>query len=207
MFPSPSSRSGKLGVWPRAGALGLETWRVAGLGLGSLGPLNSWKMEPEPASQRLPGCVGEWWLLCTQLRTWLDGPTSLSPGMWQGACSMMSPTALPPPALGSEDVWYCLTHGASLVGMGGSGEGRTRAEHTPAIPQRGPDSIDPAGEFSDLPPEVVPIAKERECLTPGAGRGVGGCLTGPPRGSSQTEISLKCLILKMRVNFAFTAML
>lgn len=66
-------------------------------------------MEPELALQRLPVCVGEQWLLCTQLRTWLDGPTSLSPGMWQGARSMMSPAALPPPALGSEDVWCIVS--------------------------------------------------------------------------------------------------
>lgn len=67
--------------------------------------LSSWKRTPELALQTLPVCVGEWWLLCTQLRTWLDGPTPLSPGMWQRACSMMSPTTLPRPALGSEEGW------------------------------------------------------------------------------------------------------
>lgn len=88
-----------------------------------LGSWSSWKTEPELALQR-PQCVwvsGD--LLCTQLRTWLDGPTSLSPGMWQGARSMMSPAARPPPALGSEDVWCIVSPTEHLWwGCGGGGQ-------------------------------------------------------------------------------------
>lgn len=141
-------------------------------------------MEPELALQRLPVCVGEQWLLCTQLRTWLDGPTSLSPGMWQGARSMMSTRRPPTPSSGlGGRLVHCLTHGASLVGMGG------RAGRELSIRPRSPHEAltavtDPVGVFSDLPTEAIPIVKERERVTPRPGIDGGGCLPGAPRGSS-----------------------
>lgn len=106
-LPSPLDGSGGWELGLEQEAVGLE--QVVRTGPWSLGPFSSWKTEPGLALPRIPVCVGERWLLCTQLRTWLDGLTSLSPGMWQGACSMMSPAALPPPALGSEDVWCIVS--------------------------------------------------------------------------------------------------
>lgn len=74
----------------------------------------------------------EQWLLCTQLRTWLDGLTALSPGTWQGACSVMSLTAHPPPALRSEEVWHVVPPSEQL--RQGWGEGSTRSNAHPRSP-------------------------------------------------------------------------
>ena len=180
VLPSPPSRSGKLGVWPRAGGFGFRD-----RGGWASGPRAHRAHGRRSLSWPCRGfqCVGEQWLLRTQLRTWLDGPTSLSPGMWQGARSMMSPAALPPPALGSEDVW-CIVSPTEHLWWGWGRAGRELSIRPRSPHEALTAATDPAGAFSDLPTEAIPIAKERERVTPRPGIDGGGCLPGAPRGSS-----------------------
>ena len=109
--------------------LGLETW--GWWARGAAGLLSA----QGGGSQRLAVCGGEPWLRHAQLRTWLDGPTPLSPGTWQGARNMMSPPPSHPQryARGRSGP---LSHPRSISG-GDEGEGSARVPHKPAIAQRG----------------------------------------------------------------------
>ena len=125
---------------------GLEGWEFGSktLGLetcGVVGPRSPWasfssrKREPEASSV----CVGgEPWLPRAQLRTWLDGPTPLSPGRWQGARNMMSPPPSHPQRCARRRSGP-LSHPQSISGVD-EGEGSARVPHKPAITQRDTDS-------------------------------------------------------------------
>lgn len=156
----------RLWVWRHGGGEGGASvpWALRAQGRGS----RSWPW------QRLPVRGGEWCLLCTQLRTWLDGPTPLSPGMWQGACCMMSPAALPPPALCSEEVWHIASASEHFWWGWGRGqcEGSAHVRDRPV--RHGQSKTDPGGQFSDFSTEVIPRVKERICITPRPGSGEGG---------------------------------
>lgn len=154
---------------------------------------------------------GEQWLLCTPLRTWLDGPTPLSPGTWQGACSVMSLTTRPPPpALCSEEVWHVVSPSERLRR---AGERAVQGRVPPAITQRGTDTLasDPGRWFPYFSMEVMTLAKERLGHPKSRARRGGAAASdgGPPGGHHElrdfTEVS--CFISEVDVNLAFTAVL
>lgn len=128
--PPPTSQ-----VW-KAGSLGARHWvwrHVGWWGPGVPGLLSA----QGRGSQRLPVCGGEPWLPRAQLRTWLDGPTPLSPGTWQGARNMMSPPPFHPQRCARRRSGP-LSHPRSISGVD-EGEGSARVLHKPAITQRGTD--------------------------------------------------------------------
>lgn len=144
------------------------------------------------------GCGGVSWLLCTQLRTWLDGPASLSPGTWRGACSMMSPPSSHPGPVLRGGLAHCPARTASPAG---TRRGQRRAEHMPAITPRGMGA--PPGTLcggSQTSIEVTPIAKERMCHPQDQGQARGAVVSaGGPQGLiTSSEISLKSLILSQK---------
>lgn len=167
----------------------METWRCEGWASGRWA-LAAHRRGSRPALQRLPVCVrwrgggggGGSWLHCTQLRTWLDGPASLSPGTRQAACSMMSP----PPSRPGSVLRGGLAHGQPSQHLRwGRGGGNTGLSACPSPREAwAPPGTLRGGSQTSI--EVTPIAKERLCHPQDQGQARGAVVSAEgPRGSSQ----------------------
>lgn len=149
-------------------------------------------------SQRLPVCGGEPWLPRAQLRTWLDGPTPLSLGTWQGARNMMSPPPSHPRRCARRRSGP-LSHPRSISGVD-EGEGSARVPHKPAIAQQGTDGPRLTLWVSSQTFPLKRLKEPRKDYVPPQGQGQAGGGSGVSDGGPQRlirscEIAWKSLIL------------